>query len=119
MSFLSRILGVVDRTYLVRAYAIGFAISGGFMYMAMQSPEWTGFRFDNFAYFALSILLFPFSKLVYDELKRVALGNNVLVMNAMVMLVAKLLINVTLFGAAMFIAPVGVLYLWLRSRSQA
>lgn len=64
----------------------------------------------------ICLALFPFSKLVYDELKRFVLGENVFYINALVMLFAKLIINLFLFMGAWFIAPLGIAYLWYKSK---
>jgi len=67
----------------------------------------------------ICLALFPFSKLVYDELKRFVLGDNVFFLNALVMLIAKFIINFALFLCAWFVAPLGIAYLWYVSRSRA
>ena len=64
-------------------------------------------------------LLFPFTKLVWDELRDLALGENFVLINAVVMLIAKIFINFMLWFVSIFVAPLGLLYLWWRTRGRA
>ena len=113
---LTRIFGSVRREYLLRAYVIGFAFFCFFIFMDYQAGWPDGFFWKRTFPGLICLVLFPFSKLVYDELKRFVLGDNVFFLNALVMLIAKLIINFTLFLGAWFIAPLGVAYLWYVSR---
>lgn len=117
MDYLRRIFGSINTQYLVRAYVFSFALFGLMAYFLVVSrSEATPVNWPVMAIFFISALLFPFSKLVYDELKSFLLGNNVFYLNALVVLFAKLFINVFLFSFAIFVAPLGVLYLHFRSR---
>jgi len=61
--------------------------------------------------------LFPFAKLVWDELKALALGDAFLISPIVFLYPAKFLINITLWGFALFIAPFGVGYLWFKTKA--
>lgn len=115
MEFVRRIFGSVDRTYLVRAYVIGGAIFA--LHAAFLSNNSNGMAPGMWVYMALSTLLFPFSKLVWDELKTLLMGQNMVFMNALLLFFFKLIINVVLWAAAIIIAPLGILYLWARTRA--
>nr|WP_312122275.1 hypothetical protein [Brevundimonas diminuta] len=47
------------------------------------------------------------------------MGETVFFMNAIVLMVLKVLVNFFLWGFSIFIAPLGILYLWFRSRNAA
>ncbi|ALR23148.1 hypothetical protein [Sphingobium baderi] len=115
MEFLRRIFGAVDRAYLIRAYIIGgviFALYGSFIsYGAKSAPA------PIWIVFSISTLLFPFSKLVWDQVMSVMLGRNMFIMNAVFLMFAKLVINVILWACAIIIAPIGILWLWHRTRA--
>lgn len=68
--------------------------------------------------FATSSLLYPFSKLAYDEITNYLMGNNVILMSGLIFIIWKLFINVVLFAYSIFIAPFGILYLWYRGRKR-
>lgn len=114
MELVRRIFGGVDRAYLIRAYVIGIVLFAAYAWFVSQgtTPAPTGI----YVYFAISTLLFPFSKLVWDEIMSLMLGRNMFVMNAVFMIVIKLFINVLLWGCAVFVAPLGILWLWHRTR---
>ena len=113
---LARIFGAVRREYLVRAYVIGFVFYAFFIFMDYQAGWPEGFFWKRAFPGLFCVAVFPFSKLVYDEFKRFVLGDNVFILNALVMVIAKIIINFTLFLFAWFVAPIGVAYLWYRSR---
>lgn len=113
---LARVFGSVRREYLLRAYVIGLMFYGFFIFMDYQAGWPDGFFWKRALPGFICLVLFPFSKLVYDELKRFLLGDNVFFLNAIFMLFAKLVINSVLFICAWFIAPIGMAYLWYRSR---
>jgi hypothetical protein len=113
---LARVFGSVRKEYLLRAYVIGLAFYGLFIFMDYQAGWPEGFFWKRAFPGLICAVLFPFSKLVYDELKRFVLGDNIFLFNALIMIIAKFFINLLLFMCAWFIAPVGVAYLWMRSR---
>ena len=115
MSIFSRIFGTVDRTYLIRAYCIGIAFFALMMFFATRGT-WHTSNYSGVAIYAVSTLLFPFSKLVWDTLFGAALGNNLIIMNALVLFLIKFFINGMLWGFAILIAPLGIGYLLYRSR---
>lgn len=118
MSFFNRTFGSLEPKYLIRAYVL----SAGFMalmvwmlfYLTEPSPDKN--PLPILVFFGAGALLFPFSKLVWDEIKRVMMGGNVFFLNAFVLLFAKLIINYLLWSFSLFIAPIGLAYLWFRNR---
>ncbi|HEY9234781.1 MULTISPECIES: hypothetical protein [Phenylobacterium] len=118
MSFLQRIFGAIDRRFLARSYVISFAIAGLLMWVRSRSE--TGDVADATAFYVfvtLNAALFPFAKLVWNELRDFLMGDNFILANAILVFGAKFIVNVMLWGCALFIAPVGVAYLWFRTRS--
>src|SRR5690606_32597068 len=83
---LARIFGSVRREYLIRAYVIGLVMFGFFVFMDYQIGWPEGFFWKRTLPAFICALLFPFSKPVYDELNRFALGDNVFFFNAIAML---------------------------------
>ncbi len=120
--FFKRIFGALQPAYLIRAYVISAAFMAFmvwfFTYMAKGAPLDHG-RIITLVMFGIGALLFPFSKLVWDEIKRVMLGGNVFYLPIIFVLPLKLIVNYTLWCFSIFIAPLGIAYLWLRSRQSA
>ncbi|APH56986.1 Hypothetical protein GbCGDNIH6_8247 [Granulibacter bethesdensis] len=105
--------------YVVRAYVIGFALLALVAWVRFHAPSDHGGtdRYLSLAYLFICSLLFPFAKLVWDELRDVALGGNVFFINGLIALILKVFINGLLWAFALFIAPIGLLYLWFRTRA--
>ncbi len=117
MKYLRRIFGGFNTQYLVRSYVLSFVFFGLMIYaVVINRPAASPVNWSGTTLLVISALLYPFSKLVYDELKAFLLGNNVFYLSAPIVIIAKLFINALLFAFAIFIAPLGVLYLHLRSR---
>ena len=121
MNFIKRIFGSVQPGYLIRAYVLSAAFMAfmTWMMLSLDGAKPMHDRAATLAVFGVGALLFPFSKLVWDEIKRVMMGETVFFMNAIVLMVLKVLVNFFLWGFSIFIAPVGILYLWFRSRNAA
>ena len=110
MDFIRRIFGSVERSYLIRAYIFGALF---FAFVMALGPRANAFLT---VYFAICTVLFPFAKLVWDEAKSVILGNNIFFLPALILVVLKLFINILLWAFALFVAPLGILYLAMRTR---
>ncbi len=63
-------------------------------------------------FFAISTLLYPFSRFVYESLVDFIMGKNVFFVNAFFMLWAKLITMLICWYAAILIAPIGLAYLY-------
>ena len=121
MNFIKRIFGSVQPRYLIRAYVLSAAFMAfmTWMMLSLDGAKPMHDRAATLAVFGVGALLFPFSKLVWDEIKRVMMGETVFFMNAIILMVLKVLVNFFLWSFSIFIAPLGIAYLWLRSRNAA
>ena len=119
-AFTKRIFGAGEPRYLTRAYLISLALLiYAIWYFATQATLQPHQRGIMLAYAALYAILFPFAKLVWDEIRDTIMGNTVLSYDGwavLVSFVAKIIINVLIWFCAILIAPLGVLYLWFRTR---
>jgi len=119
MGFFSRTFGVLRPAWLFRAYVISvvfFTLVAWMQLQAATTAGWTGQRAFLMGYFVLCLILFPFAKLAWEELRNLVLGNNILFLNAIVMLMLKLMVSAALWMFTPFIAPLMMLYLWLSTR---
>ncbi len=60
----------------------------------------------------LSQIFYPYSRFVYHSMMDFIFGNNMFVVNAFLMLILKFLIMMICWFFAIFIAPIGLLYLY-------
>lgn len=119
MNLVRRIFSGVNVSYIVRAYVIGLVFLSLFSFLFFSGVN------KNLSYFdivmlvlllSVNTILFPFSKLVWDEVMNMVLGRNVIFVNALFLFGAKILINATLWVFAIFVAPIGLIYIWFRTR---
>lgn len=116
----SRIFGWFDTAYLIRAYVFSGAILAFTFWLyafQLDYPRSGPQQASLIGLFTACAVLFPFSKLVWDEIKSVLLRGNVLLVNIVVAVPAKLLVNAMLWYLAIFIAPFGIAYVWFRTRA--
>ena len=121
MNSLKRIFGGISTQYMVRAYVLG-AIFFGLVVVLLTSglkPDGagTGRMAVLIGYFAICTLLFPFSKLVWDQLKAMALGETFLILPVIFLYPAKFIVNYLLWGFALFVAPFGMAYIWFKTKA--
>ncbi|WP_312815950.1 hypothetical protein [Brevundimonas sp.] len=75
--FLKRIFGALQPTYLIRAYVISAVFMAMMVWLVLYPAKGEPLTIDRIAplvIFGIGALLFPFSKLVWDEIKRVMMG---------------------------------------------
>lgn len=70
-------------------------------------------------FFAVCTLLYPYSRFVYESVVGFVMGNNVFFVNAMAMLFSKLITMIICWVMAIFIAPVGLAYLYFHHSKAA
>ena len=118
MTFLKSILGSLTPAFLLRSYLISAAMFALILWMMIFSSEELpkGAAWGIMLYTA-NFVLFPFSKLVWEELKTLVLGENVVYLNLVIMVALKCMITSMLWIFSVFIGPFGIIYLWLRSRN--
>ena len=72
-------------------------------------------QLDNpfmYVYIAISVLLYPYAAFVYASIVDFIMGDDAFVINVFVYFAWQIMIMMLLFIFAIFIAPIGLLYLW-------
>nr|WP_284047507.1 hypothetical protein [Guyparkeria hydrothermalis] len=104
-------MGGLSARYYVRQFVFGLAMAALFFVLPMQSETAT-VSFGLVAFAAISTFLYPYSRFVYESVIDFIVGENVFFLNAFVMLVTKLFTMLLCWFLAIFIAPVGMAYLY-------
>jgi hypothetical protein len=60
----------------------------------------------------LNTLLYPYSRFVYESVMDFIIGRNVFFVNAILMLAVKLMTMLLCWSLAIFVAPIGLAYLY-------
>lgn len=114
---LQKSFGGLSRPYYLRQFFFGLLFVAFFLFMASRSSS--GVPFAAAVVMALNALLYPYSRFVYESVVGFIMGNNVFFVNAFAMLFVKLLTMALCFAFAVFIAPIGLLYLYVRNSRPA
>ncbi|AGL85582.1 hypothetical protein [Pseudomonas protegens] len=117
-SLFAKTFGGLTASYYLRQLFFGALCAAFFIFMKSRAPS--GIDFTNAALSVVSALLYPYSRFVYESIVGFVMGTNVFYVNAGLMLGVKFLTMFICWFLAMFIAPLGLLYLyWYHSRHQA
>ena len=112
---LQRSFGGLSKPYYFRQLFFASLFVAFFMFMATRSPHPVPIGFV--LVMALNAVLYPYSRFVYESITGFILGNNVFFVNAIFLLIVKLFTMALCFAFAIFIAPMGLIYLYFRNGS--
>lgn len=116
INFIKDTFKTLNLTFLIRNYFFGILIYCLFMYLSLYDQSGQikqPIHYGNIAYFTISLILYPFATFIWEEIKRVILGNNIIITNLFVMIIVKFFIKVTIFLVSIFVGLIGILLLWI------
>jgi hypothetical protein len=114
---LTKTFGGLTKQYYLRQLFFGSLFFLGFILFFSSMPD-TANKSGNFAkyivYFLLAVntFLYPYSRFVYESVAGFILGNNVVITGFGFMMIMKYLTMGFCWAAAVFIAPIGLIYLY-------
>lgn len=114
---LQKSFGGLSKPYYFRQFFFGLIFVAFFMFMASRSPH--GIPFGAALVMVLNALLYPYARFVYESIVGFIMGNNLFIVNAFAMMFVKLMTMALCFAFAVFIAPVGLVYLYFRNNRAA
>ena len=108
---IAKTFGGLDTKYYLRHLFFGALLTLPIILVMINSPK----PVPAFAVFWLGVnlLLYPYARFVYEGVVGFILGNNIFVLPAGIMLFAKLITMAVCLFAAFFIAPIGLIYLYI------
>jgi hypothetical protein len=109
---LARTLGGLTAPYYFRHFIFGLAITG-FVY-AMLTQSGRPFSVANAGILLANSLLYPYARFAYESIVQFIVGENVFFANAVLFLAVKITMMAFCWVLAIFIAPIGLLYLFVR-----
>lgn len=102
-------LGGLSKEYYVRQFIFGLIFPAFMLFMSMRAGM------PGFSVILLMLIntaLYPYSRFVYESVIGFIMGNNIFITNGVLLLAVKLFTMAICWGAAIFIAPVGLAYLY-------
>lgn len=127
MGILQKTFGGLSKEYYFRHLIFALIFGAIFAYIQYSSytriiadTNATGAIKDNFHtssiamyfYIAICAFLYPYARFVYESIVNFIMGENVFLINIIILMIWKFVVMVTLFCFAPIIAPIGLLYLW-------
>lgn len=107
---LSKTFGGLSRANYFRQLFFALLFAALFFFMFQRNPA--GTPVGMYVFVAVSTLLYPYSRFVYESIVGFVLGDNVFYVNTILMLIVKYFTMGLCFAFAIFIAPVGLAYLY-------
>lgn len=108
--FIRKTLGGLTPQYYFRQLFFGLAVAAFVLFMLKQGgrPLPLSVIFFNI----ISTLLYPYSRFVYESIISFIMGNNIFFVNSLLMLISKFFTMVICWAFAVFVAPIGLIYLY-------
>jgi hypothetical protein len=103
--------GGLSPAYYFRHFVFGIVIGALAIYAAAANPQ--PIKIGFIALVAVNALLYPYSRFVYESVISFIVGKNTFYLNAFVMLFTKLLTMTLCWALAIFVAPIGLAYLYV------
>ena len=107
---LIKTFGGLSKSYYFRQLFFGLLLFGFIMLMATGNTH--GVSYFMVLICVLNSLLYPYTRFVYENIVRFITGNNMFVVNVFFMIFTKLMTMIICWGGAIFIAPIGLAYLY-------
>ncbi len=109
--------GGLETPYLIRQYFFSLLI--GALIVFMVTDQGRTLHGGTIILFSVCAILYPYSRFVYESIIRFVMGNNVLYVNAILMMAFKALTMLLCWFFAVFIAPFGLIYLYFHQSKSA
>lgn len=109
-NFIKQSIGGLSKQYYIRDFLFGMLFFGFFVWVISTST--TPMKFPPLFIFAISTLLYPYSRFVYETLINYIIGDNRFWTNAILFLMTKFIMMALCWAFAIFIAPIGLIGLY-------
>lgn len=108
--------GGLSKAYYFRQFIFGLIFP--IILLMIINNSATKIHFSFFLMLIINTLFYPYSRFVYESIVDFILGKNVFLVNAIFMLFVKIFTMVCCWSLALFMAPLGLIYLYyLHSRA--
>lgn len=115
-NFIQKTFGGLSTTYYIRQFLFGLIFAAFICYtMFMANQE---IKLLPLLFVAINQLLYPYSRFVYEAIVEYIMGNNVIFANPILFFSIKLMTMALCWACAIFIAPIGLIYLYFYHTKQ-
>lgn len=120
-SIFLKTFGGLSASYIIRQYFFGILIGAfflGFLSMGESAETRKIVKAPLIAFTIVSVILYPYARYVFDSVVSFILGGNLFILPIPVMLMIKFANMILCFAFAIFMAPLGLLYLYFYHSKQ-
>ncbi len=107
---IEKTFGGLSAQYYFRQFIFGLLVSAFVFYMSTQGGK--NIQLGALAFITLNTFLYPYARFVYESVVGFVMGENVFFINAIFMLITKFITMSMCWVLSIFIAPVGLAYLY-------
>ena len=107
---IQKTLGGLSLQYYFRQFFFGLMVAAFIFFMSTQGGR--SMPIDMLLITVVSTLLYPYSRFVYESIVGFIMGENVFFVNAIFMLISKFVTMAMCWTFAIFVAPIGLAYLY-------
>jgi len=114
---IAKTFGGLSWTYFLWHFVWGLAVMAAFVFLSLKSVNSlppTG----HMLLLTANAVLYPYSRFVYESVVGFIMGENIFVAPTLVFLGAKVVTIIACFIAAIFVAPIGLAYLYYHHTKQ-
>ena len=115
-SLLQKTIGGLRREYYLRQLFFGILLAITFFLMRQRASS--EIHLSTLIIFLVNTILYPYARFTYERTIHFIVGQNIFILNALVMLLFKFITMTICWIAAIFIAPIGVAYLYYLHRTR-
>jgi len=108
---IAKTFGGLTTQYYIRQFIFGLIFPALFYFMSTQKGA-QPIPLTMIGLFFLNTFLYPYSRFVYESIMDFIMGGNVFWVNTFIMLFVKIITMSICWSFAIFIAPVGLAYLY-------
>ena len=105
----------ISPRYYFRHFLIGLIFPAIYMLMPIINTQ---LNLLSYILFSINCLLYPYARYVYQTLVLFILGNRDIIDNTPLSLFINLITMALCWSLAIFIAPIGLLYLYLKNKQR-
>lgn len=108
---LAKTFGGLSAAYYIRQFMFSLLLAVIFVSLASRSPH--AMSFGMAVFLIVNTFLYPYARFVYETVVGFIVGQNTFYVNAVLMLAVKAFTMLMCWTFAIFIAPFGLLYLYV------
>jgi hypothetical protein len=110
-TIIAKTFGGLSAQYYFRQFIFGLALTAFILFALSKNPQ--PMPYGMYVLLAVNTLLYPYARFVYEGVIGFIMGQNTFYLNALIMLVFKVMTMAMCWSFSVFIAPIGLVYLYI------